>query len=852
MKKPLLLLIFMISATFAFSQTEKQKAEKYLKERGEIEFTFTANSLKEVKSLSSVISFDHGQDPSNKLTINAFANARTFQEFLKFDLPYTVTSRDRSEQGVITYDSTIHGSLERNSNYTLSFPLSAFPTYDQYSQQMQDFETENASIAELVNIGSVGNNRDLLFIKLSDNVGTHEQEPRLLYTSSMHGDEIAGYVPMLSLIDFLIEVYNDPAHASGRHTEIKNLIDNNEIWINPLANPNGTYNGVGNTAAITNPIRGNGNAIDLNRNYPDPRTGPHPDGEVYQVETNAFMALADTYHFVISANFHGGTEVMNYPWDTWSVAQGRHADDDWYIDICGEYAAHAQADSPNGYFDASYDSNANSILGFTGVTHGATWYQVAGGRQDYMNHDKQCREVTIELSDDKWPDPSLNSYNTTPEQEAWIENHWDYNKDALIDFLKQGTYGFRGLVKDANTLNPIQAKITIVGHDDSRGSWVNTELPLGDYYRPIEAGTYDILFEADCYQSFTLSNQVITDLQTVVLSDIFLTPIAPSVPASLSASSITTTTTTIGWSASSGGTSYDIRYRVNGSSTWTNTTASTNSLDLSGLTIDTEYEFQVRSVCNASTSSYSSSSLFTTLAVSYCASNGTTQYDTGVTMVSFNTMSNADVAKTSGYKDFTAMSTQVVLGTNYDLTVNVDTDGGYTIHAFAWIDFNRDGDFGDAGEEFDLGQINGTNDGPTNASPYTITIPLGATLGSTRMRISAKYNSNSTSCEENFDGEVEDYSILISDSVLGLENELETLNEIITYPNPVNDVLFINAPYDVTLLDYKISNILGKIIIRDKFISNSNKIDVSSLTTGMYFLSLTTDKGKVTKKIIHQ
>ncbi|MBV1887886.1 MAG: hypothetical protein KUG51_01210, partial [Urechidicola sp.] len=638
MKTHLLLLVFMISATFAFSQTEKQKAEKYLKERGEIEFTFIANNLKEVKSLASIVSFDHGQDPSNKLTINAIANARTFQEFLKFNLPYTVNSRDRSEQGVLTYDSSIHGALERNPNYTLSFPLSAFPTYDQYSQQMQDFETENPSIAELVNIGSVGNSRDLLFIKLSDNVGTHEKEPRLLYTSSMHGDEIAGYVPMLSLIDFLIEVYNDPAHASGRHTEIKDLLDNNEVWINPLANPNGTYNGVGNNAAVTNPIRGNANALDLNRNYPDPRTGAHPDGEVYQVETIAFMAMADTYHFVIAANFHGGVEVMNYPWDTWSVAQGRHADDDWYIDICGEYAAHAQADSPSGYFEASYDSNADAILGHTGVTHGATWYQVAGGRQDYMNHDKQCREVTIELSDDKWPDPSLARYDTAPEQEAWIENQWDYNKDALIDFLKQGTYGFRGVVKDVSTTNPIQAKITIVGHDDSRGSWVNTELPLGDFYRPIQAGTYDILIEADCYQSLTLTNQVIVDSQIVDLGDISLISNAASSPTNLTESSLATTSATLNWDGT--GTSYDIRYRESGSSTWIYDTSLIASLDLTSLTIDTTYEYQVRSVCSATTSSYSATKEFTTLWANYCASQATNISDEYISNVELNGVSN--------------------------------------------------------------------------------------------------------------------------------------------------------------------------------------------------------------------
>ena len=842
MKNPLLLLILMISTTFCFSQSEKQKAENYLKERGELVFTFTANTLEEVRELSRIISFDHGQDINNPLTVNAIANKKNFQKFLNFNLPYTVNAEKNEPVEVEMYNRAIHGTQSRNANYTLTFPLTAYPTYADYASQMSDFATENSSIAELVDIGNTNNGKDLLFIRLSNNVGTHVQEPRLMLTSSMHGDEIAGYPMMLSLIDFLIEVYNDPAHASGRHAEIKNLIDNSEIWINPMANPDGTFYGSNGYTSVSGARRANANNIDLNRNYPDPRVGLHPDGEVYQIETTAFMAFADNYHFVISANFHGGTEVFNYPWDTWSVAQGRHVDDDWFINVGGEYASHAQADSPNGYFDANYDSNANSILGFTGVTHGATWYQVAGGRQDYMTHDKHCRESTIELSNTK----------IIPANE--IETHWDSNKDALIDYLKQGTYGFTGLVKDANTLNPIHAKITIVGHDDTRGSWVETELPIGDYYRPIQAGTYDILFEADCYQSFTLTNQIITDLQTVTLSDIFLTPVAPSVPSSLSASSITTTTATAAWSASSGGTSYDIRYRVNGSSTWVNTASLTTSLDLSGLTISTEYEFQVRSVCNATTSSYSSSSLFTTLAVSYCDSNGTGTYDTGVTQVSFNTLSNSHTnnRENNGYQDFLVMTTTVTQGSSHTLAVNVDRDGG-TGHAFAWIDFNMDGDFDDNGEEFDLGSASTGDNTQTSVTPL-ITFPIGVSypIGSTRLRVATRYNNNPTGpCATAYDGEVEDYTINI-DAVLSTNEEVEITNSISVYPNPVNEVLFINTPHDVVLLDYNISNILGKIVIRDKFISNSNKIDVSSLTTGMYFLSLTTDQGKVTKKIIHQ
>ena len=40
-----------------------------------------------------------------------------------------------------------------------------------------------------------------------------------------------------------------------------------------------------------------------------------------------------------------------------------------------------------------------------------------------------------------------------------------------------------------------------------------------------------------------------------------------------------------------------------------------------------------------------------------CSSYGNTSYNTGVTFVSFNTISNADIPKNVGYENFTGIST---------------------------------------------------------------------------------------------------------------------------------------------------------------------------------------------------
>ncbi|WP_323787919.1 choice-of-anchor D domain-containing protein [Psychroserpens sp.] len=146
----------------------------------------------------------------------------------------------------------------------------------------------------------------------------------------------------------------------------------------------------------------------------------------------------------------------------------------------------------------------------------------------------------------------------------------------------------------------------------------------------------------------------------------------------------------------------------------------------------------------------------------YCSSSGNTSYDTGITNVSFNTINNSDGSpKDNGYEDFTStISTTVTQGSTYPINVSVDTDGGYTVHTFAWIDWNQDLDFDDIGEAYDFGSTN--TDGVITPAITPITIPLTSTLGTTRMRVSTRYNTDPGTCSTGFDGEVEDYTIIIT------------------------------------------------------------------------------------------
>lgn len=308
-----------------------------------------------------------------------------------------------SESGYELYGPKGTGEWLRNNNIPhyeidnqkalLEDIFADYPNHNQMTQKLKDLVAKFPAIASLHSVGTSTNGRELWVVKISDNVEVDEIEPEVKYISTMHGDEVTGRESMVMLIEDLLTGYQvDP--------KITQLINNTEIFIMPNMNPDGT----------ANRRRGNGKNIDLNRDFPDFTTADNQNNwQGRAIETQAIMKWQAGRQFALSANFHGGAVVINYPWDT---KYELHPLDGLVRGLSLEYASMV----PEMRDSRSFEN---------GVTNGAAWYSINGGMQDWSYFWHGDLQITVELSQIKWPNYSL------------MANYYRENKESLLTYLSR-------------------------------------------------------------------------------------------------------------------------------------------------------------------------------------------------------------------------------------------------------------------------------------------------------------------------------------------------------------------------------------------------------------------------------
>jgi hypothetical protein len=474
-----LLLCGLISFSGLFAQTSiPPDIEIQFSLYGETWLKVPLKQKTDLQKLSDITSVAGVSNDSALLNVNQ----QEFEQLIRLGFPFLHVPAQRISDEALMSPAA---GVKNNWDY--------YPTWQEYDSMMHAFALQYPALCTTHNMLTLASSRKLLVTKLTSGNTPAGGKPLFLYSSTMHGNELAGYILLLRLIDHLLSGY-------GIDPEVTWLLDHMEIWICPLANPDGTYYGGNHTVAGS--IRRNANNVDLNRNYPDPRVGANPDGKPYQPETIAFIGLADTLTFTAGANMHSGIEVVNFPWDTWTKL---HTDNNWWVQVSRAYADTVQANAPAGFMD-DLDN---------GITNGAAWYVITGGRQDYMNYFVQCREFTLEVS---------TTFILPANQ---LNNMWNYHHRAMINYLKEGWYGVRGVVTDSVTGLPLRARVWVNAHDaDSSHVWSSAS--SGFFSRPIDQGSYSITWSAPGYHPKTMTISVLDHDTTEV--NVQLVPIGFGLP----------------------------------------------------------------------------------------------------------------------------------------------------------------------------------------------------------------------------------------------------------------------------------------------------------------------------------
>ena len=333
--------------------------------------------------------------------------------------------------------------------------------------ELDSLATVYPTICKRLQIGTSEEGRPIWVLKITDNIDIEEAEPEFKYTSTMHGDEV---VPMEFCMEFIYDILEG---YTAKNDTMNYIVDNTELYIMPLHNPDGNEAG----------SRYNAHGVDLNRVFPERIYGQEntPVGE--EAEVAAMINWCNEHNFVLSSNMHNGAVVVNYPYDADPVlGSGSYVatpDDDTFIFISRGYA----------------DRNPSMTAYDNGITNGCAWYEIMGGMQDWNYHYYSCMEVTLEVSSTKWP-----SYSTIP-------GHWADNRDAMFWYLSAVHKGIYGVVTGSVSGVPVDATIEIAGIDKE----YFTDPDHGDYYRILNPGTYSMTVSCPGFFPQTIDNIIVTD-----------------------------------------------------------------------------------------------------------------------------------------------------------------------------------------------------------------------------------------------------------------------------------------------------------------------------------------------------
>ncbi|MFD1094454.1 M4 family metallopeptidase [Salegentibacter chungangensis] len=421
---------------------------------------------------------------------------------------------------------------------------------------------------------------------------------------------------------------------------------------------------------------------------------------------------------------------------------------------------------------------------------------------------------------------------------TWTGTTYSEGYAVWIDYNQNGDFGDSGELvwsKSASKTTPVSGSFTVPSSAASGATRMRVSMKYNGIPTQCEAFSYG---EVEDY--------------TVNIKDGAPDTEAPSAPANLAASGTTQTSTSLSWDPSTdnvGVAGYNI-YKDGGFLT----SVTSTSYTVNGLTAATTYDFYVEATDDADNVSAKSNTISVTTqdtSVSYCSSQGSDSSYEWIDLVQLNDLNNP-TGDNGGYQDFTSQSASLPYGSNTIYISAGFASSSYTEYWKIWIDYNKDGNF-EASELVVSGSS--SSSGTLSAS---FSVPTTASAGTTRMRVSMKYNSAQTACETFSYGEVEDYTVVVGQAAAAIVSTAKpdaspmgnepNVFDASLYPNPVvsGNLLNVNVPDD-RKLDYKIFNSVGYEVASGKL---NQAINVARLTSGTYIVRFSDGQKEIVKKFI--
>ena len=224
--KKLLFTLLLCVCTMLSALAQNNTSDLLDNERDFLYVTTHVSSKAEVNALARNFSVDNCpfDERTGLYNVRIYLSRHEYSDFIAQNLPFEIIPATRADAPVST---TLAGMANWDK----------YPSYEVYVQMMQNFQTNFPNLCKIDTILAATpctqRPHMLLAAHISNTLGQPADKPAFLYSATMHGDEVVGFHTMLRFIDYIL---NNPADQ-----QVQNLLQNVDLYICPLENPDGTY-----------------------------------------------------------------------------------------------------------------------------------------------------------------------------------------------------------------------------------------------------------------------------------------------------------------------------------------------------------------------------------------------------------------------------------------------------------------------------------------------------------------------------------------------------------------------------------------------------------------------------------